>query len=133
MNTEEIDIRELERLVSNENMQRYVGGQIEVRDTSGEKYVYRSEIKRMEVSEERIDLELAWSAKGIGYPIPSRWVKDDTKEHCISFENYEIIDMGEDVLCFSSPVPIIRQKTTFFLPGKNMVDPSTIECLVLNP
>lgn len=111
---------------------RYAGGQIEVQNPN-EGYLYRGEIATATVEGEGDDASfsatLRWMAKGVGDPLPSRWVNDTNLTYRASLLIYGVSDIGDERICLQSS--IIGELVVLFPPDGSKLDPSKVEGLNL--
>lgn len=115
--------------LTTENLQRFVGGQLEAQNT-GEGYLYRGEIKSIKVEGDTLQVELAWMAKGEGFPpLPERWVKHDNLTYEASLQICSVSDLGGGRIALN--IPIVGELIMLFPPGGSKLDPSKVEGLQL--
>jgi hypothetical protein len=125
-------------IVKTEDLQRFVGGQIEIQNV-GERYLYRGEILGIKVENGGLTVETKWMAKGEGFPpIPEMWVVADMQSYEASLDIYTVSNIGpsggdvggSDRLCFNSS--IIGEITILFPPDGSKIDPSKVEGLEIS-
>lgn len=76
---------------------QFVGGELEVQNQGGG-YLYRGEIRTITIdSENKLVVELAWNARGLGYPpLPTKgWVYDSTLRYEASLEIYPVVENSD--------------------------------------
>ena len=82
----------------------YTGGQMEIQNPS-EKYLYRGEIKSIDVVKTDLVVKFSWLAKGVGYPpIPQNWVKDNRLDYSACLEIYQQVELNDKRFCMNSPI-----------------------------
>ncbi len=119
------------------DLSRFVGGQIEAQNEV-ERYIYRGEISAIRMEGNSLMVELAWMAKGEGFPpIPTRWVVSDNKPYRASLEIYSVSNIGPsspevgggDRICLQSWV--VNETTVLFPADGSRMDPTKVEGLVI--
>jgi len=120
-------------LPTNEYLERFNGGQLEVQNQI-EEYLYRGEIKTARMENSDLFVKLSWNAKGEGYPpIPNHWVNDTDASHldyAASMDIYQVVEMSEKRLVLNSS--IVNETTVLFSRDGSRLDPSKVEGLVLS-
>jgi hypothetical protein len=110
--------------LTQERVQEYVGGQIEIQNP-GEGYMYRGDIKIIDIKDGELTVTTSWLAKGIGsLPIPRGWVKAENKPYVISLEIYSVSEIGDNRLCLNSP--FVGETTVLFPKGGSRLEPSKV-------
>lgn len=118
--------------VSTEILQRFVGGQMEIQN-SKEHYLYRGEIRTIEIVPEQIpegeknDLRkltvtFNWLAKMDG-----DWVNHDDLNYAASLLLYSFSEVGNRVIMMGSW--IIGERCTLFPPDDTKLDPAKVKGL----
>jgi len=111
---------------------RYASGQIEVQNPRKD-YIFRGEIKTATVEGSgggaTFKATLKWMAKGLGRPVPSRWVNDTDLTYEAGLLIYAVSDMGDGRMRLVSS--IVGEITILYPPGGSKLDPSRVEGLNL--
>ena len=110
-----------------EVLARYKSGQLEVQNDR-EGYIYRGEIAEATLEDGDLKVKFKWCAKGNGSP-PTNWVKEEMPEYSANLMIYNVAEIGDDRLAFSSFVT--HELLIFFLPGGSALDPARVEGLEL--
>lgn len=77
-----------------------------------------------------MQVELAWMAKGEGFPpLPERWVKDDTLSYKVGLKICNTSDLGDGRIVLN--IPIVGELTMLFPPDGSKLDPNEVEGLQL--
>ncbi|MEK9157873.1 MAG: hypothetical protein AAB638_01655 [Patescibacteria group bacterium] len=66
--------------LTDELLARYVGGQMEIQNEI-ERYLLRGEVASAENRGGILKVRFAWLAKGVGQPLPSRWVNEGNLDY----------------------------------------------------
>lgn len=106
-------------------LDRFVGGEIEIQNQN-ERYIYRGEVSGVTLNGDELHFDLAWMAKGVGYPpLPTGWERDHTLVYDVNLMIYTFSDIGGGRLCLSSF--ITGETTVLFPPNGSKLDQSPIK------
>ena len=116
------------------DLRQFAGGKIEIQNQNGKPpYLYSGQIKSIKVQgtgkQTKLVVELEWKAKGEGYPpLPTRWVKADTKTYVVYLMTCAISGSVNERLILG---PLDSSEIAVLFPkGRgNMVDRSVVEGL----
>ncbi len=113
--------------LTQEIAKQYVGGQIEIQN-SGEGYLFRGDIEKIDVEGEELKVTPAWLAKGVGFPpIPEKWVKTEPKEYNANLSIYAVSDIGNGRICLNSS--IVGETTVLYPSNGSRLESSKVEGL----
>lgn len=76
----------------------FLGGQAEIINRADQQYIYRGEIKLLEVVNDTFKIRFAWLARGEGGIPPVRWVNDTNLDFKPHTERYSVSELGEGKL-----------------------------------
>lgn len=112
--------------VDQATLDRFVGGEIEIQNQN-ERYIYRGGISGVTLDGDRLHFDLAWMAKGVGYPpLPTGWERDHhTLAYDVNLMIYAVSDIDSDRLCLSSYIS--GEITVLFPPNGSKLDQSLIK------
>lgn len=79
--------------LKDEDLQQFVGGQIEIQ-SEGEQYIHRGEISGIRVENKELVVELVWMAKGVDWPLPTKWVATENTPYQISLIVCSVSNIG---------------------------------------
>jgi hypothetical protein len=114
----------------------FVGGQFEVQNAN-EGYIYRGEIKTVEVIGEELAITFNWMAQGKDFPhLPTGWVNDPIRIYEADLSIYEANDIGpgseggDTRICIQSS--IIGETGVFYPPNGSKLNPAEVVGLELS-
>lgn len=111
--------------VDQATLDRFVGGEIEIQNQN-ERYIYRGEISGVVLDGDKLHFDLAWMAKGVGYPpFPTGWERAHTLAYDVNLMIYVFSDIGDDRLNLSSFIS--GEVTVLFPPNGSKLDQSLIK------
>ena len=116
-------------MVTQKMADKYVGGQMEIQNQI-EEYIYRGEVAKVDVVGEELKVEFAWMAKGVGYPLPARWVNDENKTYGVNLMTASANEDDLNRLIINTGF-ISNELIVFFPPDGSKLDPAKIEGLQL--
>lgn len=106
-------------------LDRFVGGEIEIQNQN-ERYIYRGEVSKVTLDGDKLHFDLAWMAKGVGYPpVPTGWERDQTLEYDVSLMLYSVSNISDDRLCLSSFIS--GETSVLFPPNGSKLNQSLIK------
>ena len=113
--------------LSEELVEMYVGGQIEVQNTP-EGYIFRGDVETITFQDGELIVQPVWLAEGEGFPPRvTKWVRTDPKEYGASLRAYDILDFkGEKLVLFC---PSTGELTALIPKGGSRLEPSEVEGL----
>lgn len=114
--------------LTTELLQRFVGGQLESQNQR-EQCIYRGEIETIHVEDGVLEVELAWNAKGEGFPsFPHRWVNVNRLDYKATLEVCRVFETDGRVVL---EIPAVGEFAVLFPPDSTNLDPSKVEGLEL--
>ena len=114
--------------LSTEVLAHFKGGELEIQNED-EGYVYRGEIKDIEVVDRSVKVKFVWLAKGTdGFP-PLGWVRDEKLDYAASTDLYFASPYDDGRILMHSP--IVHELAVFFPPDGSRLDPAKVEGLKL--
>jgi hypothetical protein len=114
--------------LTNEIVARYVGGQLEAQNQTGN-YLYRGEIATITVEGEGDDATLKVTLNWMAKWDMNRWVNEDELTYKASLYIYSVYDIGDNRIALDSE--IMGEITVLNPPDGDKLDPAKVEGLTL--
>lgn len=121
--------------ITTELLQRFVGGQAAIQNLSA-MFIFRGEIRKIDIEGSMLVINYAWLAKGSGFPEPpKRWIKIKAWPYAVDMLTHAAADIGPSPegggnrICLTAP--IIGETIVLYPPDGSKLDAGRVEGLEL--